>query len=99
VTLLLPLAGLAAVIGIALAGRSLAPSAAQLAAGVPHASAAIAVPSRHSLPVPNPPRENGTDGLMGRLPLGPSNDTPVIVKLEKPVAGPALKPGGLERRP
>ena len=77
-------------VAIALAGRSPAPSAFQVAAEVPH----------QSLPIPTPPRENGTDGLMGRLPFGPLNDTPVTPQeREKPVAGPALKPGGLERRP
>ena len=94
----MPLAALAAVVGLAVAGghretridqppavaavsaRSAAPAAA-IAPSLP----AIAGPRSAATPVPyvTTRREHGTDGLMGRLPFGLPDDTPIVRIVER----------------
>jgi hypothetical protein len=89
-----PLVALAAVVGLAVAGSHretrIDPPAAVAAApaGTPAAAPvapAIASPRTAATPVPHVTtrREHGTDGLMGRLPFGLPDDTPIVRVVER----------------
>jgi hypothetical protein len=67
-TLILPLLALAAVVGLAIAGRQREPAR--------DGPAVVAVGVATAFPVL---RETGADGLMGRLPLGLPAGTPVPI--------------------
>jgi hypothetical protein len=83
---LLPPIVLIAVVGLAVVGR-LGPESRPVAPSAPIAAAEVAVagssgaasvrPAVRSVPAGHR-REEGTDGLMGRLPFGLPNDTPFV---------------------
>jgi hypothetical protein len=82
---LLPPIVLIAVVGLTVVGR-LGPESGPLAASAPIAAAPVAVagfsaapvlPAGRAIPAGHR-REEGTDGLMGRLPFGLPNDTPFV---------------------
>lgn len=90
----MPLVALAAVVGLAVAGghreTRIDPPAAVAAApaGTPAAAPgapASAGPRSAATPAPHVTtrREHGTDGLMGRLPFGLPDDTPIVRIVER----------------
>jgi hypothetical protein len=62
-----------------------APAPAAAVASVPPVAPAIAGPRSAATPVPHVTtrREHGTDGLMGRLPFGLPDDTPIVRVVER----------------
>ena len=89
--------GLAAVVGFAVAGAqrekaidlpaavAAAPTRTAAPAAVAPTAPAIAGPRSAATPVPyvTTRREHGTDGLMGRLPFGLPDDTPIVRIVER----------------
>jgi hypothetical protein len=90
--LVVPIA-LAAVVAVALLGRTTPPQARQVAAVASSSPAVVWVP------VLTQPRVTGGDGIVGRAGFGVHDDVPVSrATRETRWIGPALRNGAVERR-